>query len=132
MRSTAPITVMPSRPATSREALSSAEAMPARAAGVDCMTALVSGTFISPAPGAEQHEPGQQAGVARVQAEAGEQDQADDHEQHPERHRAVRPGPRLDPRREPGEQRDAQRHRHERQAGLGRRETERVSAGRAR
>ena len=31
--STAPITVMPSSPATSREALSSAEAMPARTAG---------------------------------------------------------------------------------------------------
>ena len=49
---------MPSSPATSREALSSAEAMPARAAGTASMTALVSGTFISPAPAPNSMNPG--------------------------------------------------------------------------
>ena len=68
--------------------------------------------------------PGQQAGVTSLQAEPGEQDQADHHKEHPERHRAVRSGPRLNPRGQAREHRDAQRHRHERQAGLDRRETQ--------
>ena len=65
------------------------------------------------------------ARLAAASAEAGEQDQADDHEQHAERDRAVGSGPRLHPRGDTGEHRDAQRHRHEGQPGLGRRETER-------
>jgi hypothetical protein len=52
------MTVMPSRPATSREALSSAEAMPAADGGVAAMAALVSGTFIRPAPAPNSMNPG--------------------------------------------------------------------------
>ncbi len=52
------MTVMPSSPATSREALSRAEAIPDRSGGMTCMIALVSGTFIRPAPAPNIRKPG--------------------------------------------------------------------------
>ena len=73
--------------------------------GAFAVAAVAGAAFLAIEARAEQDEPGQQAGVARVLAEPGEQDQADHHEQHPGRHRAVRPGPRLDPRRDAGEHR---------------------------
>jgi hypothetical protein len=57
-RSTAPITVTPSRPATSREAFSRAEATPDRSGGMAPRIALVSGMFISPPPAPKTRKPG--------------------------------------------------------------------------
>ena len=57
-RRTAPTTVTPSSPATSRDALSRADAMPDCSAGAPSSTALVSGTFISPAPRPNSTNPG--------------------------------------------------------------------------
>ncbi len=46
------------QPATSREALSSAEAIPERSAGMAARMALVSGTFLRPAPAPNSRNPG--------------------------------------------------------------------------
>jgi hypothetical protein len=73
-----------------------------------------------PGPGAEQDDPGQQVVVADLRVEPVEQDHPDDHEQHPERHGAVRPGPLLDLGRDGRGHGDAPRHRHEDEPGLGR------------
>jgi hypothetical protein len=52
------MTVTPSRPATSRDALNSADAIPARSVGTPSRIALVSGTFIRPAPRPKSTNPG--------------------------------------------------------------------------
>ena len=118
------MTVMPSRPATSLDALSSADATPDRSGGIECRTTLVSGTFISPAPAPNSRKPGIRPPKVAAPPSRATRYRPTVMSCHAECHRPVRADPWRDLWCERREECHADCHRYEREARLGGREAE--------